>query len=120
MGRPRYDGSQSDIIRLESLIIEGVNEIGGQAVKGTVFRFDCSLDGVRVSVDGRVQGIATSADLGGAFVGIYMDDNTVSPTLVVSCVNTWSGKEAKLLAASLSELASAVIVSMNDKIVEEI
>ena len=44
--KPRYRGRSSDIDALESLIIEGVAKIGGQAVKGTFFRFDCSSDGV--------------------------------------------------------------------------
>jgi len=99
--RPRYKGPQSDITALESLIVKGVNNIGGKAVKSTVFRFDCSVNGVRVSVDQAVQGIAAFSGLGGAFVRVYMDGNTVSPSLVDSCVNTWSDEEAKLLAELL-------------------
>ncbi|KAL7528729.1 hypothetical protein ACHAXR_006225, partial [Thalassiosira sp. AJA248-18] len=38
--KPRYNGMPSDINALESLIINGVNRIGGQAIKGTTFRFD--------------------------------------------------------------------------------
>ena len=34
-----------------------------------------------------------------------MDDNAVSPTLVDSCLNTWSSEEARLLAASLRALS---------------
>jgi len=117
--RPRYVGPPANIGTLESLIIKGVNKIGGQAVKGTVFRFDCSKDGVSVSVDEKVEGIATSAGLGSAFVDVYMDDNTVSPTLVDSCVHTWSDDEAKSIAVSLLELSSAVSLSANDKTAEE-
>merc|ERR1712127_691743 len=38
--KPRYSGSIADVEELESLIIDGVNAKGGQAAKGTVFRFD--------------------------------------------------------------------------------
>ena len=103
--KPRYRGSMEDISVLESLIIEGVNKIGGQATQGTVFRFDCSEDGVGVSVNGIQQGIAKFDGLGSAFVDVFMDDNAVSPTLVDSCLDTWSGDEAKLLAASLLEVS---------------
>ena len=103
--KPRYRGSMEDISALESLIIEGVNKIGGQATQGTVFRFDCSEDGVGVSVNGIQQGIAKFDGLGSAFVDVFMDDNAVSPTLVDSCLDTWSGDEAKLLAASLLEVS---------------
>ena len=50
----------ADIAKLESLIVEGVNAIGGQAVKGTIFRFDCSEEGVSVSVNGAEQGVANN------------------------------------------------------------
>ena len=103
--KPRYHGSPSDIGVLESLIIEGVNRIGGQAVKGTTFRFDCSTEGVAVTVDGTLLGTASFDGLGSAFVDVFMDDNAVSPTLVDSCLDTWSGDEAKLLAASLLEVS---------------
>ena len=56
--QPRYNGTRPDITAFESLIVEGVNSIGGQAVKGTVFRFDCSVDGVDVTVNGKRQGMA--------------------------------------------------------------
>ena len=38
-----------------------------------------------------------------------MDDNAVSPTLVDSCLRTWSGKEAQVLAASLCGMYEAKI-----------
>lgn len=103
--KPRYGGSMEDISALESLIIEGVNKIGGQATQGTVFRFDCSDDGVSVSANGVEQGIAKFDGLGSAFVDVFMDDNAVSPTLVDSCLDTWSSDEAKVLAASLIEVS---------------
>ena len=105
--KPRYRGRSSDIDALESLIIEGVAKIGGQAVKGTVFRFDCSSDGVSVTVDDSLQGMASFKDLGRAFVDVFMDDNAVSPTLVDNCISSWSGNEAKALAKSLHEASQA-------------
>jgi hypothetical protein len=50
--KPRYNGNPSDISELEALIVKGVKMKGGQASKGTIFRFDCSQEGVRVCVDG--------------------------------------------------------------------
>jgi hypothetical protein len=88
--KPRYDGSPSDVGTLESLIIEGVNIKGGQASKGTIFRFDCSNGGVGVSVDGKHQGMASFEGMGGAFVDVFMDENAVSPTLIGSCLDTWT------------------------------
>ena len=89
--KPRYSGSPSDINALETLIVDGVNSVGGQASKGTIFRFDCSEDGVSVSVDGTIQGTAKFQGLGSAFVDVFMDKDAVSPTLVDSCLNTWTG-----------------------------
>ena len=104
--KPRYGGSPSDISALESLIIRGVTAMaGGQAKKGTVFRFDCSEEGVAVTVNGALQGMARFDGLGSAFVDVFMDENAVSPTLVDSCLNTWSSEDAKTLAASLLELS---------------
>jgi len=114
--RPRYGGSPADISTLESLIIKGVNKIGGQAVKGTVFRFDCSKDGVSVSVAEEFQGIAASTELGSAFVDVYMDDNSVSPTLVDSCLNTWSDEDAKSLAASLLEVSLVIRGKLSEEL----
>ena len=82
-----------------------MNKVGGHAIKGTIFRFDCSDDGVSVSVDEEVQGTASFDGLGSSFVDVFMDDNAVSPTLVDSCLNTWSSEEAKLLSASLRALS---------------
>ena len=101
---PRYSGLSSDIDELESLIIEGVNKVGGQASKGTTFRFDCSSDGVSVSVNDIQQGTAAFDGLGSSFVDVFMDDNAVSPTLVDRCINTWLNKKA--IASSLMELSS--------------
>ncbi|KAL7551741.1 hypothetical protein ACHAWF_014928 [Thalassiosira exigua] len=71
--KPRYDGSADDVSALESLIVEGVRAKGGQATKGTVFRFDCTADGVEVSVDGVEQGMASGEGMGSAFVDVFAD-----------------------------------------------
>ena len=89
--QPRYNGSPSDVKELESLIIEGVKVKGGQATKGTIFRFDCTQEGVKVSVDGNEQGVARFDGIGSALVDVFMDDKAVSPQLVDSCLDTWSG-----------------------------
>jgi dGTP triphosphohydrolase len=102
--KPRYDGAAADIRVLESLIVEGVHAIGGQAIKGTTFRFDCSDNGVSVTVNGVEQGVAAFKGLGSAFVDVFMDGNSVSPTLIESCLKTWSSDENKSVAASLVEL----------------
>jgi hypothetical protein len=102
--KPRYGGSTSDIQHLESLIAEGLSKKGGQASKGTVFRFDCSEDGVDVIVDGKLQGSAKFKGMGSAFVDVFIDDNAVSPSLVDSCIDNLSGEEAKSLSEALLEL----------------
>eukprot|EP00571_Detonula_confervacea_P004338 CAMPEP_0172320844 /NCGR_PEP_ID=MMETSP1058-20130122/41591_1 /TAXON_ID=83371 /ORGANISM="Detonula confervacea, Strain CCMP 353" /LENGTH=1076 /DNA_ID=CAMNT_0013036199 /DNA_START=99 /DNA_END=3329 /DNA_ORIENTATION=+ len=89
--KPRYSGSPSNVKELETLIIEGVKSKGGQATKGTIFRFDCTGDGVRVSVDGNNQGVASFEGMGSALVDVFLDDKAVSPQLVDSCLDTWCG-----------------------------
>ena len=89
--QPRYNGSPSDVKELEALIIDGVKNKGGQATKGTIFRFDCTHEGVKVSVDGNEQGIARFDGIGSALVDVFMDDKAVSPQLVDSCLDTWCG-----------------------------
>ena len=89
--KPRYSGSLSDVTELENLIIEGVKSKGGQATKGTIFRFDCTKEGVKVSVDGTEQGVANFDGIGSALVDVFMDDNAVSSQLVDSCLDTWPG-----------------------------
>ena len=86
--QPRYNGSPSDVKELESLIIEGVKSQGG-CRKGTIFRFDCTQEGVKVSVDGNEQGMARFDGIGSALVDVFMDDKAVSPQLVDSCLDTW-------------------------------
>ena len=111
--KPRYDGNTSDVGRLETLIVEGVNGIGGQATKGTTFRFDCSGEGVVVNVNGIEQGVAAFKGLGSAFVDVFMDANSVSPTLKDSCVSLWSSDNAKSLAATLVGLDQTITIMMN-------
>ena len=88
---------------MESLIIDGVNKVGGQASKGTTFRFDCTSDGVSVSVNDSQQGTVAFDRLGSSFA-VFMDDNAVSPTLVDNCLDTWSSDEARSIAASFRAL----------------
>ena len=102
--RPRYSGWPNGIDELESLIIDGVNKVGGQASKGTTFRFDCTSDGVSVSVNDSQQGTVAFDRLGSSFVDVFMDDNAVSPTLVDNCLDTWSSDEARSIAASFRAL----------------
>mmetsp|Transcript_10705 Transcript_10705/g.22994 ORF Transcript_10705/g.22994 Transcript_10705/m.22994 type:complete len:1161 (+) Transcript_10705:103-3585(+) len=92
--KPRYRGPASDVKELESLIINGVKSKGGQATKGTVFRFECTGEGVGVSVDGNLQGVANFEGMGSAFVDVFTDSNAVSPQLVDSCLNTWCGSKS--------------------------
>mmetsp|Transcript_32367 Transcript_32367/g.65866 ORF Transcript_32367/g.65866 Transcript_32367/m.65866 type:complete len:1853 (+) Transcript_32367:339-5897(+) len=104
--KPRYNGDPSDIDDLEALIVAGVNKKGGQASKGTIFRFDCSEDGVSVSVDGNAEGQASFKEMGSSFVDVFMDDNAVSPTLVDNCIKTWGSGEANVISSRLSELSN--------------
>jgi hypothetical protein len=113
--KPRYNGPSADVSVLESLIVEGVNKKGGQATKGTIFRFDCSAEGVAVSVDGSMQGIAKFDGMGSAFVDVFLDDDAVSPTLVSSCMDTWSNPQAKAMAASLLELGDPASEKSSDQ-----
>jgi hypothetical protein len=100
--KSRYGGSLSDVKELEALILKGIMQKGGQATKGTVLQFDCSEDGVRVSVDGVLQGITSSKGMmASAFVDVYLDEQAVSTSLVDSCLDSWRGKDA--IAASLLE-----------------
>jgi hypothetical protein len=87
--RPRYNGDDAAVKQLEKLIFEGVRSKGGQATKGTIFRFDCSGDGVSVSVDGEEQGEVMCDTMGSAFVDVFLDDKCVSPKLVDSCIESW-------------------------------
>ncbi|KAL3771248.1 hypothetical protein ACHAW5_006657 [Stephanodiscus triporus] len=68
---------------LKQLILDGVASKGA-ATPGTVLRFDCSKEGVKVSVDGSV--IGTAPSLQHAFCDVFLDDNCVSPALQNSCI----------------------------------
>ena len=88
---PRYGGLQADVKELESLTIDELKDKGVQATKGTIFRFDCSSQGVSVFMDGNKQGVAGFGGMGIAFVDLFMDDKTVSPALIDSCLDSWCG-----------------------------
>ena len=68
---------------LKKLIVDGIASKGA-AVPGTKLQFDCSGDGVKVSVDDKEVGVAPG--LGQAFCDVYLDDKAVSPALRDSCV----------------------------------
>ena len=68
---------------LKQLILDGVASKGA-ATPGTILQFDCSDEGVKVSVDGKEIGVAPG--LRQAFCDIYLDDKSVSPALRNSCV----------------------------------
>ena len=90
--KPRYNGHPSHVKELEKLIIDGVNKKQkGQALKGTVFGFDCSSIGVQVLVNGSSQGTVRHGGLGEAVVDVFTDADAVSPTLLQSCMQ-WGKK----------------------------
>eukprot|EP00581_Thalassiosira_minuscula_P014690 CAMPEP_0183719428 /NCGR_PEP_ID=MMETSP0737-20130205/12373_1 /TAXON_ID=385413 /ORGANISM="Thalassiosira miniscula, Strain CCMP1093" /LENGTH=210 /DNA_ID=CAMNT_0025949145 /DNA_START=113 /DNA_END=745 /DNA_ORIENTATION=+ len=68
---------------LKKLILDGVASKGA-ATPGTILQFDCSDEGVKVSVDGSV--IGTAPELKEAFCDVYLDDKGVSPSFQNSCV----------------------------------
>ena len=90
--KSRYTGPIANIEQLESLISQGVQSKDGYATKGTILQFDCSVRGVSGSVDGKNQGDVPCVIVGGAFVDVFMDDQAVSPRLVHSCIETWTGR----------------------------
>jgi len=81
----RHNGPESEINDFKSLITNGIS---GAAEKGTTFQFDCSKEGLKVAVDGKDQGVVSSAGLAGAFCDVYLDEKGVSPTLRKSCIET--------------------------------
>lgn len=75
---------------LRGLILDGVAKArGGRAVPGTVLRFDCSGEGVTVSVDGTEAG--TAPGIGPAFCDVFLDERGVSPAFKDSCVENCCG-----------------------------
>jgi len=91
--KPRFNGIVANIEQLESLIFQGVESKGGYATKGTQLKFECSAEGVTVSVDNILQGKVDCNSLGGALVDVFMDDQAVSPTLIANCIDTWGQHE---------------------------
>jgi hypothetical protein len=69
--------------KLKQLILNGVASKGA-ATPGTVLRFDCSEEGVKVSVDGSE--IGTAPGLQQAFCDVFLDDECVSPAFRNNCV----------------------------------
>jgi hypothetical protein len=68
---------------LKKLILDGVSSKGA-ATPGTILQFDCSNDGVKVSVDNKEAGTAPGVQQ--AFCDVFLDDKGVSPALRNSCV----------------------------------
>lgn len=68
---------------LKKLILDGVASKGA-ATPGTILQFDCSDEGVKVSVDGSE--IGTAPGLRQAFCDVFLDDKGVSPAFRSSCV----------------------------------
>eukprot|EP00546_Thalassionema_frauenfeldii_P009983 CAMPEP_0178923438 /NCGR_PEP_ID=MMETSP0786-20121207/16719_1 /TAXON_ID=186022 /ORGANISM="Thalassionema frauenfeldii, Strain CCMP 1798" /LENGTH=181 /DNA_ID=CAMNT_0020597933 /DNA_START=135 /DNA_END=680 /DNA_ORIENTATION=- len=87
---PRHSGSETEISDFKSMIANGIS---GAAKKGTTFQFDCSEDGLKVTVDGKDQGVVPSAGLAQAFCDVYLDDKAVSPALRKSCVENLCSKK---------------------------
>ena len=69
------------------MIVRGVKS--GTATKGTIFRFDCTKEVVKVSADGTEKGVANFDGIGSAPVDVFMDNKAVSPQLVESCLDIW-------------------------------
>lgn len=82
---PRHSGSQQDVEKLKTLILQGVPQAG--ATKGTTLDFDCSHDSIRVAVNGKAQGSVSSSALASAFCDVYLDDKCVSPALRQDCLD---------------------------------
>lgn len=68
---------------LKKLILDGMASKGA-ATPGTILQFDCTNDGVKVSVDGSE--IGTAPGLRQAFCDVFLDDKGVSPAFRNSCV----------------------------------
>ncbi len=82
---PRHNNA-ADIDELKSLIFDGVSGKGA-ATKGTTFQFDCGVDAICVSIDGKKQGSVNSSGLSKAFNDVYLDDKCVSGALRDSCID---------------------------------
>mmetsp|Transcript_36912 Transcript_36912/g.66391 ORF Transcript_36912/g.66391 Transcript_36912/m.66391 type:complete len:211 (+) Transcript_36912:134-766(+) len=76
--------NKAEVETLKKLILYGVASKGA-ATPGTILQFDCSEEGVKVSVDGSE--IGTAPGLQQAFCDVYLDDKGVSPSFRNSCVD---------------------------------
>jgi len=81
----RFSGDSEEVNQLKKLIFDGVSTKGA-ATKGTTFEFDCTDDGLTITVDGGTQGTVHSTSLSQAFCDVYLDDKTVSAQLRDSCL----------------------------------
>ncbi|KAI2506114.1 Chalcone isomerase-like protein [Fragilaria crotonensis] len=62
---PRHQGSDAELKDLKELISNGIE---GAATKGTTFQFDCTEEGLEVTVNGKEQGVVPSSGLAKAFL----------------------------------------------------
>lgn len=85
---PRHNkaaNASQEVDALKQLIFNGLSKKEG-AVKGTTFQFDCTKNGVDVTVNQKKQGRAGGSSLSKAFCDVYLDDKSVSPPLKSSCL----------------------------------
>lgn len=82
---PRYKGPASDVDDLKGLIFEGVKDKGA-VKKGDKIQFDCSEEGIAVTCFGKNQGNVPSSELAASFCDVYLDEQSVSPTLLDCCL----------------------------------
>ncbi len=75
--------NRAAVDKLKQLILNGVASKGA-ATPGTVLRFDCSEEGVKVSIDGSEMG--TAPGLRQSFCDVFLDDECVSPAFRNNCV----------------------------------
>ncbi len=99
-----YQGPHTYVEYLESLIAEGLKGRREQTLKGIILQFDCTEEGVRVSVDGTLQCSAQFKSLGSAFFDVFLDFNSVSLSLVDNCLQ--SNREMEQRAEVISTTAN--------------
>ena len=58
----------------------------GAVKKGDKIQFDCSEEGIAVSCFGKSQGNVPSSELAASFCDVYLDEKSVSPTLLDCCL----------------------------------
>lgn len=88
--KPRMKGKDSGALeKFQSILLNSLGEDG--AKNNMVLGFRTSGKKLSVSINGKHKGDISSSPLCEAFVGVYMDDKSVSPALVSDCANTVYG-----------------------------